>query len=183
MGKRSTGRVDLEKMRRAYEESRERTKEMPVLTQRAVARIDSNLHMTGRIGRFRIESDEPKERGGEDVAPAPLQYVVAGAAFWLLTQLAKFSPLYEVPIHDAEVDVRATFSVADKFDLGGPPGAFQRVTFQLEIDSSAPASDVAHLVAHAERACHAAQTFRTAVQTDLSARLNGRPLAIPEPWG
>jgi hypothetical protein len=81
MGEGSTGRVDLEKMRRAYEESRERTKQMPVLTQRAVARIDSNLHMTGRIGRFRIESDEPADRGGGDLAPAPLQYVVAGAAF------------------------------------------------------------------------------------------------------
>lgn len=75
------GRVDLEKMRRAYEESRERTKDEPVLTQRAVARIDRSLHMTGRIGRFRIESDEPTERGGDDLAPAPLQYVVAGAAF------------------------------------------------------------------------------------------------------
>jgi hypothetical protein len=81
MGDDSTGRVDLEKMRRAYEESRQRTRQMPVLTQRAVARIDSNLHMTGRIGRFRIESDEPADRGGEDLAPAPLQYVVAGAAF------------------------------------------------------------------------------------------------------
>ena len=81
MGSESIGRVDLEKMRRAYEESRERTKQKPVLTQRAVARIDSNLHMTGRIGRFRIESDEPAERGGDDLAPAPLQYVVAGAAF------------------------------------------------------------------------------------------------------
>jgi hypothetical protein len=74
-------RVDLEKMRRAYDESREQTKQKPVLIQRAVARIDENLHMTGRIGRFRIESDEPAERGGDDLAPAPLQYVVAGAAF------------------------------------------------------------------------------------------------------
>jgi hypothetical protein len=74
-------RVDLEKMRRAYDESREHTKQKPVLIQRAVARIDENLHMTGRIGRFRIESDEPAERGGDDLAPAPLQYVVAGAAF------------------------------------------------------------------------------------------------------
>lgn len=77
----TSGRVDLEKMRRAYEASREHTKKVPVLTQRAVARIDKNLHMVGRIGRFRIESDEPPERGGEDLAPAPLQYVVAGAAF------------------------------------------------------------------------------------------------------
>jgi organic hydroperoxide reductase OsmC/OhrA len=85
-----------------------------------------------------------------------------------------------VPIEDAEVDVRATFSVADKFDLGGPPGAFQRVTFHLEIRSPAPESAVARLVAHAERACHAAQTFRTAVPTDLSATLNGEPMGIPD---
>jgi hypothetical protein len=81
MDSKPTSRVDLERMRRAYEESRERTKQKAVLTQRAVARIDKDLHMTGRIGRFHIESDEPAERGGEDLAPAPLQYVVAGAAF------------------------------------------------------------------------------------------------------
>jgi uncharacterized OsmC-like protein len=39
------------------------------------------MHMIGRVGRFRIESDEPPERGGDDLAPAPLQYVLAGAAF------------------------------------------------------------------------------------------------------
>jgi hypothetical protein len=33
MGSAPVGRVDLEKMRRAYEESRERTKQKPVLTQ------------------------------------------------------------------------------------------------------------------------------------------------------
>jgi organic hydroperoxide reductase OsmC/OhrA len=91
--------------------------------------------------------------------------------------VAKFSPLYNVIIENAEVDVRATFSVADKFGLGGPPGAFQHVTFDLTIASPAPEADVARLVAHAERACHAAQTFRTPVPTDLNATLNGKPLA------
>lgn len=95
--------------------------------------------------------------------------------------MAKFSPLYQVPILDAEVDVRAEFSVADKYDLGGPPGAFQRVTFRLEINSPAAQDDVARLLAHAERACHAAQTFRVAVPTELSATLNGSPLTVPDP--
>ncbi len=53
----------------------------PVLTQRAVAHIDKDMHMVGRVGRFQIESDEPPERGGDDLAPAPLQYLLAGAAF------------------------------------------------------------------------------------------------------
>lgn len=76
--------------------------------------------------------------------------------------------------------MRATFSVADKFDLGGPPGAFQQVTFDLTIASPAPEADVSRLVAHAERACHAAQTFRAPVPTDLNATLNGAALSIPK---
>lgn len=86
-----------------------------------------------------------------------------------------------MPIEDAEIDVRAKFSVADKFGLGGPPGAFQEVTFQLDIRSPASELDVARLIAHAERACHAAQTFRTAVPTDLRASLNGTPLTPAGP--
>jgi organic hydroperoxide reductase OsmC/OhrA len=93
--------------------------------------------------------------------------------------VAKFSPLYDVPLEEAEVDVRATFSVADKYDLGGPPGAFQRVTFDLKLQSSASESQVSQLITHAERACHAAQTFRAPVATDLKATLNGEPLAVP----
>ena len=75
------------------------------------------------------------------------------------------------------MDVRATFSIADKYDLGGPPGAFQQVTFDLKVQSPAGAASVQRLIGHAERACHAAQTFRAPVDTRLKATLNGAPLA------
>jgi uncharacterized OsmC-like protein len=74
-------RVDLERLRRVYERSREDARDHPEVTQRAVARLDRDLHMVGRVGRFRLESDEPPSRGGQDAAPAPLQYLLAGAAF------------------------------------------------------------------------------------------------------
>lgn len=74
-------RVDLDRMKKAYDATRANTRKVPVLTQRAVAHIDKDMHMIGRVGRFRLESDEPPERGGDDQAPAPLQYVLAGAAF------------------------------------------------------------------------------------------------------
>ena len=74
-------RVDLDRMQKAYDASRANTQKTPVLTQRAVAHIDKDMHMIGRVGRFHLESDEPPKRGGDDLAPAPLQYLVAGAAF------------------------------------------------------------------------------------------------------
>ena len=96
----------------------------------------------------------------------------------MLTQVAKFSPMYEVEILAAEADVRADFSLADKYDLGGPPGAFQQVSFQLRVESPAPPSRVADLCRHAERACHASQTFKVEVPTTLEVSLNGAPLAL-----
>ena len=74
-------RVNLARMKRAYDSTRDNARNVPVLTQRAVAHIDRDMHMIGRVGRFQIESDEPPERGGDDLAPAPLQYVLVGAAF------------------------------------------------------------------------------------------------------
>ena len=81
-------------------------------------------------------------------------------------------------LDEAQADVRATFSIADKYDLGGPPGAFQQVTFDLKIETPSPADDVRTLVAHAERACHASQTFRAPVDTRLAATLNGETLSF-----
>lgn len=74
-------RVDPDKMRATYEASRRRASKAPMVTHRAVARIEEDLHMSGRVGRFELESDEPAELGGGGGAPTALQYVVAGAAF------------------------------------------------------------------------------------------------------
>jgi organic hydroperoxide reductase OsmC/OhrA len=96
----------------------------------------------------------------------------------MLTQVAKFSPLYGVEILAAEADVRANFSLADKYDLGGQPGAFQQVSFQLRVESPASPNRVAELCRHAERACHASQTFKVEVPTTLEVSLNGASLEL-----
>ncbi len=78
------GRVDLERMRAVYQHEREamaRTSpDQRTRIIRAQASIDRNTHMVGRVGRFRLESDEPAERGGTDTAPTPLQYLLFGVA-------------------------------------------------------------------------------------------------------
>jgi len=78
------GRVDLERMRAVYERERA-AMERAAADQRdrlvrAQASIDRDCHMVGRVGRFRLESDEPADRGGTDTAPTPLQYLLLGVA-------------------------------------------------------------------------------------------------------
>ena len=78
------GRVDLERLQAVYEQERkELARSIPaerLRVIRAQASIDRDCHMVGRVGRFRLESDEPAQRGGSDTAPTPLQYLLFGAA-------------------------------------------------------------------------------------------------------
>jgi hypothetical protein len=78
------GRVDLARMRAAYEREREALARSAaagrVRVVRAQASIDRDAHMVGRVGRFRLESDEPAERGGGGSAPTPLQYLMFAVA-------------------------------------------------------------------------------------------------------
>jgi hypothetical protein len=76
--------VGLERMRAVYDRERaamaRTASEQRTRMVRAQASIDRDCHMVGRVGRFRLESDEPADRGGTDTAPTPLQYLLFGVA-------------------------------------------------------------------------------------------------------
>jgi len=94
----------------------------------------------------------------------------------MLTQLARFAPLYAVPIEDASADVRATFRNTEKYDVDDAAPYFDQVDIKLDVVSSASPEQVKKLVMHAERACHAAQSLSHAIPVRLSASLNQIPL-------
>jgi len=176
-------RINMEKGRQVYEKTHARFASNQALgktTIRAVAKLLEDMHIEGRVGKFHLESDEPAVRGGTDLGPTPLQYFVAGAAFCLITQIARFAPLYDVPLEEVQADVRAEFNAADKFITDGPNGAFEQVTYALTVHSSAPPEQVRLLIEHAEGACHAAQSLRQTVPVSLEGQLNGQPLPLTD---
>jgi len=81
-----------------------------------------------------------------------------------------------VSIDDATADVRATFRNTEKYDVDDAPAHFEAVTIRLDVASPAPAEQVRRLAAHAERACHAAQSLRHPIPVVLQTVLNGAAL-------
>jgi hypothetical protein len=81
----SEGRVDLEKQMREIvrlrQEMTSTSYAQRTTTTRAVARILKDVHLEGRMGKFVVESDEPIARGGTELGPSPLQYLMVGTAF------------------------------------------------------------------------------------------------------
>jgi organic hydroperoxide reductase OsmC/OhrA len=96
----------------------------------------------------------------------------------MLTQLARFAPLYEVPIDDASADVRATFFNTEKYDVDDAAPYFEEVVIKVAVETTAPPEQVQALVLHAERACHAAQSLRHPIPVRLTAELNGHALEV-----
>lgn len=76
-------------------------------------------------------------------------------------------------LENVSADLRATFDSADKHDLPGAGAAFEQVGIRLDIKSPSPAEMVDKLIRHAERGCHAAQSFRQPVPVSLEAVVNG----------
>lgn len=77
---------------------------------------------------------------------------------------------------DVDVDLRATFDSGDKFDIGGPGAAFQKVIYRVTVDSPSPEEKVHQLLAHAERGCHAAQSLRLPVEVQIEAVIKNKSI-------
>ncbi len=79
------GRVNLDKQMHEIERLRAEMRVLPgnepTVTTRAVAKIVQDVHLEGRMGKFTVRSDEPASRGGTDLGPSPLQYLMVGVAF------------------------------------------------------------------------------------------------------
>ena len=72
------------------------------------------------------------------------------------------------------------FRNTEKYDVDDAPPYFEQVTVALDVVSPTSPDQVRKLVAHAERACHAAQSLRHGVPVSLAATLNGDALDVPQ---
>jgi putative redox protein len=166
-------RLELDYLNQVFQEGynlRQKAGQHPV-TLRATAALEENTKLSGRIGKYHFDCDEPPARGGNDTAPSPLEFFLVGTAFCMLSQLVQFAPLYQVQFYDVSIDLRATFDDSEKYNLPGPGAAFQQVTFRVKIVSPSSDESIHKLVAHAERGCHAAQSLIHPVPVTLEKEI------------
>lgn len=90
--------------------------------------------------------------------------------------MVQFAHLYNVILMDVDVDLRATFDSGDKFDIGGPGAAFQKVVYRVTVDSPSPEGQVQQLLVHAERGCHTAQSLRLPVEVQVEAVIKNKTI-------
>ncbi len=113
-----------------------------------------------------IRVDEPSERGGDGLAPAPLSYFVAGAASCLLTQYAKLAALEQVAVTGLELIARGHFDRS----IGG---SFEDVIFDVRITSNENPGRIRELSERAEQMCFASSTLKKCLTLTTNVYHNG----------
>ncbi len=165
-------------MRRVREETEERHRlsaESPALVRVDVKHVE-NLRLMIRTrddGDHVFWTDEPRDRGGEDTAPAPLPYFIAGAAACFLMQCVKVAGYRMIDVDDVEV------TCVGRFDrrVGG---GFREIVYDVRVRGGEDPAKVKEMVSEAERMCFAHRTLSKAVRTRVRIYYNGR--LVEERW-
>lgn len=87
----------------------------------------------------------------------------------MFSQLARYASELEIPIEDAEMDIRMSYDTRGKLLLADVSPGAQEVDYTFEIKSPAPPEKIRELVRLIEKGCHTINTIKQS--TPVSARV------------
>ena len=78
----------------------------------------------------------------------------------MFSQLTRYAAELDVPIEDAEMDIRASYNAHGKLLLSDASPGAEWLHYVLEIKSPAPPEKIEQLVLLIEKGCHTINTIR-----------------------
>ena len=115
---------------------------------------------TAYIGDKKVLIDEPKNLGGTDKAPNPVEYLLAGLGGCINVLVVTFAKQFDVEVKDVHVHVEGDLN-PDGF-LGKDPQArpgYEEIRYDIIIDSPSPTENIAALIEHVETFCPVKDTL------------------------
>jgi len=96
----------------------------------------------------------------------------------MFSQLTRYASQLDVPIEDAEVDIRMSYDTRGKLLLADVSPAAQGVNYVFKIQSPAPADKVKEVVRLIEKGCHTINSIRNPVPVSGKLLHNGQEFEI-----
>lgn len=130
---------------------------------------------------FEFFSDEPKEGGGDNTAPRPLEYLLAGFAFCQQAQYAKHAALRDLDITGLKMDVKGYVDQRGVLGVDGVAAGFRNIEYKVVVDSPESVATIRQLADLVDSVCpaHAAMSGCTPLHRVLV--LNGAEIKESEP--
>jgi uncharacterized OsmC-like protein len=112
----------------------------------ATSRQQDGLRSTISVRQFQLDADEPPVLGGRDVAPNPVEYVLAALGSCQEITYRLYADALGIPLNGVSVKLKGKLDLRGFFavDEAVRPG-YQTIEAEVEIDSPASAADIARL--------------------------------------
>ena len=157
-----------ERIRAMLEERQRNTVPKAVTgTQRVDLRLVGHTSFEAKTGAFNLVVDEPGDRGGTGLGPAPLNYFLLGAASCLMMQYARISIAEGVPLDSLEMTGRGH---VDK----RRGGSYFEMIYDIRIQSGESPERILMLARESEEFCYVHQTLNKSVRLITNVNLNGK---------
>lgn len=116
-----------------------------------------------RICDHHLVLDEPRDLGGANQGPNPVEIVLAALGSCQEIVYRAYATVLGLRIERVEVHAEGTLDIRGFLNLSDVPAGFQRITFATRIVSSEPEDRIRELVALVEKHCPVLDTLRRAV--------------------
>jgi uncharacterized OsmC-like protein len=150
--------------------------EPPIVTFAVDTALVNGYRTEAKIRDFDLTVDEPPTIGGGDSGPAPVELVLAALGTCQEIVYATYARVLDIPLDGVAVRVEGQLDLRGFFGVADVPAGFQDITFAVEIDSPAPAEDIARLVSAVNAHCPVLDVLRQPVPVTGSYRHNGQPV-------
>jgi uncharacterized OsmC-like protein len=111
---------------------------------------------------------EPRHVGGQNVAPTPLEFLLAGAVGCYAAVFAFYAAKLGVTYDSFEAVARTDFDVRGHMMPDAPPSGFQKVTIAISVVSDAPRDKLEEVERLALEGCPGISTLQRPVPVESS---------------
>jgi uncharacterized OsmC-like protein len=143
---------------------------------RAEVKSKAGMLKEGSAGGFTVMCDESESIGGDGTAPMPLQYFFLSLGFCMLTQVSRNAEAMKIEVKDATARVTGYLGSEGDVADGTSVHTVTGIDVEMNIDSDAPARQIAELVRRAENMCYVTQAIKAPIEPKLSVTHNQVPI-------
>ncbi len=120
---------------------------------------------------YQFTISEPAHVGGQNCAPTPLEFLLAGAVGCYAAVFAFYAAKLGVSYDSFEAVARTDFDVRGHMIADAPKSAFQKVTISVSIVSDAPEDKLREIERLAFEGCPGVSTLREPVPVETKLKV------------
>jgi len=147
-------------------------------SNQAVVTLVRNQNSVAKVRGFSVVQDEPASVAGGATGPTPTDYFMVALGTCQNVVFGRFAALEEIGIESLETTVTGIWDRRGLYGIAGIDAAFQEISIETNIGTTAPAAKVAEIARRTKDGCPIFATLRKETRLSIRVIANGQPVSF-----